>query len=82
MKPCQLLFAENTQPQNNTGCYSHKAVDQEACLKDDRDDQRRGADDKQNVEDIAAHNIANGNIRITLTGSGHGSEQFRQRKIC
>ena len=72
MKPCQLLFAEDTQPQNDTGSHSNKAVDQEACLKDDRDDQRRGADDKQNVEDIAAHNITDGDICFAFPGGRNG----------
>ena len=40
VKPCQLLIAENTQPQNDAGSHSYKAVDQEACLNYDRDDQR------------------------------------------
>ena len=57
MQSGKFLLAEDTQPQDHTGCNRNYTVNEEACLKDHRDNQGRSADNEQNVEDIAALNI-------------------------
>ena len=47
--------------------------------KDNRRNQGGCAHHEENIEDIAAHNVTNGDVRPALPGSGDRGDQFRQR---
>ncbi len=79
MPTLELPRARAEHWQENCRRRCRPAVKPERPIEGDGDDQGGESHHEKDVENIAAHDITHGNIRISLPGSGDGGEQLRQR---
>ena len=74
----ETVVVQAADQQQSSGSNGDQCVDAESCSESHRGDEGGGTDHKQNVEDVAAHDVADGNVCIALLGGGDGGEQLGQ----
>ena len=76
MSACPVNMNTKSRP---VGDEHGTHIDIALCAKRQRLYHSADAEDKQNVEDIRAHNVAHGDVCIAFAGRDGRSRQFRQR---
>lgn len=64
----ELFFSGYAEQQQDSGQGGHNGVHQEVGGKDNRRNQGGCAHHEENIEDIAAHNVTNGDVRLAPPG--------------
>ena len=74
----QLLAPHHTGQQQHTHQHRHDGVHREPSGEGDGGDEGGSAQDEEDVEDVAAHDVADGDVGVALPGGGEGGEQLGQ----
>ena len=75
----QLFAPRHTDQQQHTHQHSYDGVHGESGGEGDGGDEGGGAQDKEDIENVAAHDVADGDVGVALPGGGERGEQLRQR---